>query len=481
MVFCGSCGKQAGPNDRFCTGCGTAIESAGAQVKKPEPAEQETLDAALPSQDSVRPKDEDSDPEQDSKPGSAPTTKLLGKKLEDKVEEIYTADGYATKTRQKLKGRSGSYNEIDVLATRNGTRLAIECKNYSKSNKVGIKDMRDFLGKLEDLNMKSGVFITSSYFSEEAMNLARHNPQGKMIEMWNYGDLTRRTMSLSLGRNEGSKQYGTFRIENALPLNTSVADQSILHLTNRGRVTIRKCELTFYPICVVSYSLRDKYRAPNKKMYTIDDEGAYFADGVSGSIIRDNAATEVGKHMVADIREFGSKTVEIAEDPDCKIIRHDPGFDRKDLEFKVKNSVAKKNTGNVEYMVKVGRNRYDTRKYIHIPRASLVKCNTRVVSVPTLDIEFVSGERAYGRTVMMTSGIVVRDDISVCKHRIGKKTTVAVCDVCGVAKCGKCIILGHGEDFYCKDHAPEELKPESRRSAISKKLKKFGIRRKRVR
>lgn len=326
--------------------------------------------------------------------------------------------------------------------------------------------------------MKSGVFVTSSYFSEEAMNLARNNPQGRKIQMWNYDDLNRRIMSLSLGRNANSEQRGTFRIENALPLGTTITDQSILHLTNQDGITTRKCELAFHPICIISYNLYEEYRAPDKETYAHDDKGSYCADGISGSLIDEETASDIGEHMLADLREFSTQTIEVVEEPSSKIIVRKPGFDRKDVEFQVKNDVARNNMEEIEYEVRVGRDDYDTRDYTHMPRASSVKCNTRVVYVPTLEIEFASGECVYNRTVMMASGIVVRDDISVCKHRLGKKTTFAVCDVCGVAKCEKCIILGRGEEFYCKDHAPEEFKPESRSSAISKKLKRFGFGRK---
>lgn len=467
MTFCGSCSKQAGPDDRFCTSCGTALESASMQEIESETVGQETLDEV-----------EVSAQESYSEPRSAPTTKFLGNKLEDTVEEIYAADGYTTKTRQKLKGRSGSYNEIDVLATRDRTQLAIECKNYSENNKVGIKDVRDFLGKLEDLNIKHGVFVTSSYFSEEAMNLARNNPHDRKIEMWNYNDLNRRIMRLNLGRNVGSKQRKMFKIEDSLPLNTTVSDQSIIHLTNRDRVDIRRCELIFYPICLVSYNLSEEHKAPDREIHTVSDDGMYFADGVSGDIIDNDDAGGINEHMVEDLKEFDSQTVEVLEEPDYKIIKREQGFDRKDVEFKVKNSVIKDNKTEIRYDVRVGRNEYKTRKYTHVPRDASVRCNTRVTYVPILKIEFASKEHVYDRTIMMASSIVVDDEISVCKHLLGNKTTFAVCDVCGVAKCEKDIIQGDGDEFYCKDHTPEEFKPESRSSTISKKLKKFGLRRK---
>lgn len=60
--------------------------------------------------------------------------------------------------------------------------LAIECKNYAESNKVGIKEIRDFSAKLDDLDIKKGLFITNSDFSQDAIGWATNNPQLNQIQ-----------------------------------------------------------------------------------------------------------------------------------------------------------------------------------------------------------------------------------------------------------------------------------------------------------
>ncbi len=62
----------------------------------------------------------------------------LGLQLEEVVEQILKKRDFSTQRRLKLKGRSGSLSEIDVLALINNLKIAVECKNYDKETVVGI-------------------------------------------------------------------------------------------------------------------------------------------------------------------------------------------------------------------------------------------------------------------------------------------------------------------------------------------------------
>lgn len=122
----------------------------------------------------------------------------------------------------------------------------------------------------------------------------------------------------------------------------------------------------------------------------------------------------------------------------------------------------------------MGREETELKQYPHEPHHSSIQCQTRIVSVPKLEVEFESKEYIYEKVVMMASGIVTRDEISECKHLFSKKTTFAVCDVCGVAKCEKDIILGNNEDCYCKKHVPSEIKESMKENSKLGKLFRFG-------
>lgn len=54
--------------------------------------------------------------------------------------------------------------------------LAVECKNYKESRLVGIKEIRDFESKIQDLPyITDAMFVTNTRFSSEADTYAKHN------------------------------------------------------------------------------------------------------------------------------------------------------------------------------------------------------------------------------------------------------------------------------------------------------------------
>lgn len=472
MVFCGQCGKKAEDNENFCTVCGAKLKEITVQVTE-QVGEiiKEELKENINSEDSAETQEQQL---------FRQTTRELGNKLEEMVERIFRDQGYETATRQKLQGISGSYNEIDVLATRKNIRIAIECKNYSEDRKVGIKEIRDFISKLDDLEINRGIFVTSSYFSEDAMNLAENNPSGKNVELWDREDLMQKVMTVTLGRNSKTNLMSKMvRIENTLPLQGTIDDYTILHLKNKEKVAIKKKELTFRPIYVVSFYLHEEFRAPDKQMYSHHNEGEYYVDGLSGRILyridksgkKEYSLSKEEMQMISDMQELEPRMIEVEDKPDYHIIIIKPGIDKKNAEFQVRTQVANDNRSVIQYKVKRSRDEYEEHEYPHMPQHSSIQCKTRVVTVPRLEIEFESQEHSYVKIVMMASEVVIRDDISVCKHIFGKKTTFAVCEVCGIAKCEKDIILGNGDDCYCKKHVPDEIKDSKKDESYTSKLK----------
>jgi len=90
--------------------------------------------------------------------------------FENYIGDLFTKLGYKTRV------IGGSYDEgIDVIAEKNGIKHYIQCKKYS--NRVGVKEVREFYGALADkLTHDKAFFITTNDFSEEAERFAADKP-----------------------------------------------------------------------------------------------------------------------------------------------------------------------------------------------------------------------------------------------------------------------------------------------------------------
>jgi restriction endonuclease Mrr len=151
MKFCSECGEDLKGSTKFCTECGINLNNIPKENPVQNEIKTEYTEHVLDSEEPVIQR----------------TTRDLGTRLEESVERIFKDRGYQTMRGQKIRGQSDQFNEIDVLAKRGSITLAIECKNY-EDRKVGIKEIRDFVAKLDDLNINKGLFVTSSDFSSDA-------------------------------------------------------------------------------------------------------------------------------------------------------------------------------------------------------------------------------------------------------------------------------------------------------------------------
>lgn len=177
MKYCPECGTAIHiPNAKFCTECGISFGLAQnitlGQVSSVTP--ENSLDLKNHSDN------EKADEIQIESPDigdNSPYVYTLGTKLEDFVEQILLKQGYtSTEKRQKLRGISQALNEIDVIARRDGKLIAVECKNYDEARMVGIKEIRDFQSKLQDLpQFDDAIFVTNARFSSEAEIYSKHN------------------------------------------------------------------------------------------------------------------------------------------------------------------------------------------------------------------------------------------------------------------------------------------------------------------
>ena len=110
------------------------------------------------------------------------TTKKQGDLLENLVADILKRRGCKDiQIRKRHKGKF-SNPEIDIMAiTKNGTKIAVECKNHKHN--IATKEIAYFRQKLVDLGIKRGLFVTSSDFVRNGEKYATSNKIP--IETWN--------------------------------------------------------------------------------------------------------------------------------------------------------------------------------------------------------------------------------------------------------------------------------------------------------
>lgn len=463
MKFCPECGDDLKGSTKFCPECGINLNN----VPKENPVQSEI-------------KTEYNEPISDSEePVIQKTTRDLGTRLEESVEKIFKDRGYQTARAQRIKGQSGAYNEIDVIATRGSITLAIECKNYAEDRPVGIKEIRDFIQKLVALNINKGLFVTSSDFSSEARREALNNSNSKHVDLWDGSTLMEQYKRVMLGRTDSKLSI----IENSLPLKGSFDDYSILTLKNKDRVITRRRDLIFHPYYIVEFNLREQFKTPDRQIHTQHNSGRYFIDGLSGEFlysIDDKGHSpydldNMQKQIVKDLEELSPTTIEVTQEPNSKISKLDPGLTKKDIEFKVKTEIVKDNMAIIPYEVKISREKTEVKEYKHAPDINTITTRPRLVYVPKMEIEFESKENNYSRIILPASDVIIEDDIVDCLHKLGlqKRHTFAVCEVCGIAKCEKDILVDEKDQCYCKDHASAELRENSKGDSIVDKFKRF--------
>jgi len=463
MKFCSECGEDLKGSTKFCPECGINLSAVTKEIAPQKEIETEVQEPISVSDEPLIQK----------------TTRDLGTRLEESVERIFKDKGYQTMRGQKIRGQSGQYNEIDVIVKRGSVALAIECKNYTEDRKVGIKEIRDFVAKLDDININKGLFVTSSDFSSDAIGWALNNPSSKQVDLWDGSTFMEQYKRVMLGRTDSK----TSIIENSLQSKGTFDDYSILTLKNKDRVVLKRRELIFHPYYIVEFNLREQFKTPDRQIHTQQNSGRYFVDGLSGEIlysIDDKGHTpynldNLQKQVVKDLEELNPTTIEVIREPNSRVSKLDPSLNKKDIEFKVKTEIVKDNKAIIQYEVRVSREKTEVKEYHHSPDINAITTRPRLVYVPKMEIEFESKENNYSRIILPASDIVIKDEIADCRHKLGlqKRHTFAVCEVCGIAKCEKDILVDERDICYCKDHASAELKENSKGDSIVDKFKRL--------
>ena len=459
MKFCPECSGNLKGSTKFCPECGYNINIV---IQKKLFVDNNISKESIFDEDTT----EDHITEK--------TSKELGTNLEDMAEKILQGRGFFTETRTKLRGTSGQLNEIDIIAKKENITIAVECKNYSESRKVGIKEIRDFSAKLDDLDIKKGLFITSSDFSQDAIGWAINNPQMKQIDLWDGNKLTENFQSSVLGRHGGNLT----KVHDCLNLRDSLENYSVVLLKNKNNVNIAKNDLIFHPYYIIQFTLRGQFKTPDKQIHSQFNSGQYVVDGLTrkilycsddNKIVFYNKETEQ-KQIIEDMMTIEPhRTVEIQKTTNSNVVIHEISMNKKDVEFLVRKKIIEDNKVTTTYYVRKSREEEIKKEFTFVPNPNSIQLQSKIINVPKLEIVFDSKEYRYMRKILPASDVTLVDEISECKHLLREKHTFAVCEKCGIAKCEDDIFVDTQDMCYCKDHASQELK-ESQSKSFTKRL-----------
>jgi len=90
--------------------------------------------------------------------------------FEKLVEALYVHQGYSV---QRFGGANPD-GGIDLVVSHDGFARGVQCKHW-KTWKVGVKQLREFLGALTDRGLSGGIFVTLQDYSPDARDFAaRH-------------------------------------------------------------------------------------------------------------------------------------------------------------------------------------------------------------------------------------------------------------------------------------------------------------------
>jgi restriction system protein len=148
---------------------------------------------AGPATPSPRPAEQSSTPEEQIETAYAAVLSALRAELlerigqnspaffEQLIVELLVAMGYGGSYRDASQqlGRSGD-GGVDGVVNEDPLgldRVYVQAKRYAKGNTVGRSEVQGFLGSLVGLGAAKGVFVTTSTFSPQARDFARHLPQ----------------------------------------------------------------------------------------------------------------------------------------------------------------------------------------------------------------------------------------------------------------------------------------------------------------
>jgi hypothetical protein len=407
----------------------------------------------------------------------------LGVNLEEVVEQILKKRGFSTKRRLKLKGRSNSLSEIDILATKKNLDIAVECKNYDSHTVVGIKEIRDFHSKLTDIqHYGESLFVTYGKFSSDSITYAgKYN-----IELWDGERLSQIHLSMLVGRHSSpstSKAFGEVVLEAALPVSLTFEEITNLHLKNASSVKISGF-LLLRPYYVFEYKL-DSIRIDRKgKTHRIKDDGVHIVDAITELVLyenedkiknqehlffskrhnkeyselEDSLKSIENSHIYNELTSIAPKIhYKLKDTPDYSIRPLEPTLSMKTANYIVLEKIIEENIEEISYKVKNSRGDTEEKTMTIIPKKSDITIKKSILTyVPIWVLEIQSKSITYAKRALAASKTILVDEMSLCPKDFSalkiwgkRKSTRALCETCGIALCEDHLETSK-EEFYCK-------------------------------
>jgi len=435
---------------------------------------------------------DDDFPDEPTDPALAKNVHELGLKLEEVVEKIYRAQGYATERRLRVPGKGNYTNEIDIVARKSNDSVAIECKNYKEP--VGISPVRDFAKKLDDLGMPwRGVFVAFNDLTADAESFA----EGNNIETFGYDELVERWLAVSVGRLNRKGENLTF--DSTLSITVDYVKVTTLDIANKEKVAVSDARLVFHPYFKIPYRLDAKVRDPSREVHHFQDSGILVVDMLDGEVINplmkadlpgltkmiksissQNARQENARitkiiHEVSTYQPSVPFSLTIGQDYEVsklQVIATKRGAARAAIEF-----ITEKNSCSISYSTKKEDRFIPSHTMEFVPRRRDISLlpGSELIFVPKWSIHFSAFGVLYSKEVLAHSGAVLEDTMQFCPSHFKtglftvKKKTKAVCEVCGrafceehidqCAACGKWVCKSHSRQcssckkYFCPEHA----------------------------
>jgi hypothetical protein len=480
--FCPQCGKKLESADKqFCQDCGISPSPAPAFLQ-PE----QFLDTAPVKDFHHQPVSEHDSRESDL--SMVTSIKNLGKNLEENVDLLFKGSGYKTERNVWFNGGSDRRFGIDIVAQKDTTRIAIECKNYSKP--AGTEELRHFSEKLRWLREEGkgkwhGIFVAFGDLSPGAEQIAGENT----IETWGHDEIVEKWVRFSFGRM--GKKGEILDLENALPVNHDFPKATFVDLKNSNKISVDDATLLFHPYLRLSYHFDAPFCDPSKKTHHFQDEGAIIIDMLDGTVVNPPIVWDVGDGFSKALKTISlsketdesSRAKKVVKElihaqpsPDYSLtISQDYTAGRFKAVFPIKNAIKtaldyiiEKNTHTLPYPVEKKDDLFgQIRRIDFIPKIpEITPTSNDVIFVPKWTVHFTAYGTIFSREILAHSGTVLEDTMRYCPKHLSsgkqsevpgtKPKTIAVCEECGNAFCAlhidQCPVCGK---WVCKDHAVE--------------------------
>ncbi|WP_018250378.1 restriction endonuclease [Orenia marismortui] len=122
---------------------------------------------------------------------------LDGYEFEDFIADLFDNKGYYA-----FSTKSSSDFGVDVLASKPGERIAIQCKRYKYNNSTGIKAIQEVVSGKPYYKADKTIVITTSYFTKSAKELAEIHS----VELWDWNILKKEVIEEYLTKFKSKKE-----------------------------------------------------------------------------------------------------------------------------------------------------------------------------------------------------------------------------------------------------------------------------------